>query len=205
MANPHHIYMLLYNMTYLGTEQWHESTQHLPIIPSIPTIDKNEETVLIACNSNLTHKTRHIKQHFHHVHQDQQDSTHQLHWKPCESQLADIPTKAQESSNIDLHIIDKIFYTLPTLIFTSLTRSSIPYPITCYNLLTNQQRFDSRVVKDIQYCYVYKLHISPSQTTVTRVHSTLHLCSRKQCNTARLESKLTSIQIMFISTHEIEH
>jgi hypothetical protein len=75
-------------------------------------IDKNEETVLIACNSNLTHKTHHIKQHFHHVRQDQQDGTHQQHWKPCQSQLADIATKTQESSNIDLHI-DKIFYTLP--------------------------------------------------------------------------------------------
>ena len=99
-------------MTCLGTGQWHESTQRLPIIQSFPMIDKNEETVLIACNSNLTHKTHHIKQHFHHVRQDQQDGTHQQHWKPCQSQLADIATKTQESSNIDLHI-DKIFYTLP--------------------------------------------------------------------------------------------
>jgi hypothetical protein len=28
MANPHHICILIYNMTYLGTKQWHEPTQH---------------------------------------------------------------------------------------------------------------------------------------------------------------------------------
>ena len=37
------------------------------------------------------------------------------------------------------------------------------------------------------------------------MHSTLHPCSSNQCNTARLESKLTSIQIMHISSHEIVH
>ena len=37
------------------------------------------------------------------------------------------------------------------------------------------------------------------------MHSTLHLCSSNQCDTARLESKLTSIQIMHISSHEIVH
>jgi hypothetical protein len=39
----------------------------------------------------------------------------------------------------------------PKVIFTS-TRSSVHFPITCYNLPTNQQRFDSRGVTDIQYC-----------------------------------------------------
>ncbi len=37
------------------------------------------------------------------------------------------------------------------------------------------------------------------------MHSTLHPCSSNQCNTAQLESKLTSIQIMHISSHEIVH
>jgi hypothetical protein len=76
-----HIHMLLYNMTYLGTKQWHESTQHLPTIPSILMID-NKVTVQIACNGKLIWKTRHIKQRFHYVRPGQQDGTHQLHWKP---------------------------------------------------------------------------------------------------------------------------
>ena len=52
--------------------------------------------------------------------------------------------------------------------------------------------------------YIF-LHLSRS-LTVARVHSkTLHPCSSNQCDTARLESKLSSIQIMFISSHEHEH
>ena len=50
-----HIRMLLYDMTYLGTKQWHESTQRLPTIPSILMID-NEATVQIARNGKLTRK-----------------------------------------------------------------------------------------------------------------------------------------------------
>ena len=48
-----HICMLLYDMTYLGTKQWRESTQCLPTIPSILMID-NEATVQIARNGKLT-------------------------------------------------------------------------------------------------------------------------------------------------------
>ncbi len=88
-----HIHMLLYNMTYLGTKQWRKSTQRLPTIPSFLMIN-NEATVQIARNGKLTCKTRHIKQHFHYVCQGQQDGTHQLHWKPCESHLPDILTRA---------------------------------------------------------------------------------------------------------------
>jgi hypothetical protein len=52
--------------------------------------------------------------------------------------------------------------------------------------------------------YIF-LHLSRS-LTVARVHSkTLHPCSSNQCDTARLESKLSSIQIMHISSHEIVH
>ena len=105
-----HIRMLLYDMTYLGTKQWHESTQLLPTTPSI--LLNNEATVQIACNGKLTCKTHHIEQRFHYVRQGQQDGTHQLHWIPCESQLADILTKTQVSSKIDLHI-NKVFCTLP--------------------------------------------------------------------------------------------
>jgi hypothetical protein len=129
-----HIRLLLYDMTYLGTKQWRESTQCHPTIPSILMID-NEATVQIACNGKLTLKTRHIKQRFHYVRQGQQDGTHQLHWIPRESQLADIIKKHKSP---------------PRLIFT-LTKSFVLSLITCYNLLTTQQRFDLRGVLDIQY------------------------------------------------------
>jgi hypothetical protein len=107
-----HIRMLLYDMTNLGTKQWRESTQPLTTIPSILMLD-NVATVQIARNGKLTRKTRHIEGRFHYVRQGQQDGTHQLHWiVPCESQLADSPTKNQVSSKIDLHI-DKVLCTLP--------------------------------------------------------------------------------------------
>ncbi len=90
---------------------------------------------------------------------------HQLNWTLVHHNL--LTSSKQKQTNNKSH---------PKLIFTS-TRSSIHFPITCYNLLTNQQRFDSRGVTNIQYCYVYHLHISPSLITVARMHSTLHLCS----------------------------
>ncbi|KAI2509906.1 hypothetical protein MHU86_4471 [Fragilaria crotonensis] len=52
-----HIRMLLYDMLYLGTKQWRETTQRLPSIPAILMID-NEATVQIAKNGKLTRKTR---------------------------------------------------------------------------------------------------------------------------------------------------
>ena len=70
-------------------------------------------TVQIAKNGKLTRKTRHIERHFHFVRQGQQDGSHQLQWIPCASQLADILTKTQVSSQIDPHLT-KIFATLPS-------------------------------------------------------------------------------------------
>ncbi|KAI2494441.1 hypothetical protein MHU86_20087 [Fragilaria crotonensis] len=46
-----HIRMLLYDMLYLGTKQWRESTQRLPTTPAILMID-NEATVQIAKMAN---------------------------------------------------------------------------------------------------------------------------------------------------------
>ena len=106
-----HIRMLLYDMLYLGTKQWRESSQRLPSIPAILMID-NEATVQIAKNGKLTRKTRHIERRFHFVRQGQQDGIHQLHWIPCNSQLADILTKTQLSGKIDPHLT-KIFCVLP--------------------------------------------------------------------------------------------
>jgi hypothetical protein len=117
-----HIRMLLYDMTYLGTKHWRESMQRLPTIPSILMID-NEATVQIAKNGKLTRKTRHIERRFHYVRQGQQDGIHQLHWIPCDSQLADILTKTQVSSKIDQHI-DKVFCTLPDHMLQSTSEST---------------------------------------------------------------------------------
>jgi hypothetical protein len=107
-----HIRMLLYDMMFLGTKQWRESTQRLPTTPTVLMID-NDATVQIAKNGKLTRKTRHIERRFHFVRQGQQDGLHQLHWIPNESQVADILTKTQFSSKIDPHL-SKIFCKLPT-------------------------------------------------------------------------------------------
>jgi hypothetical protein len=114
-----HIRMLLYDMLYLGTKQWRESTQRLPTTPAILMID-NEATVQIAKNGKLTRKTRHIERRFHFVRQGQQDGIHQLHWIPCDYQLADILTKTQLSGKIDPHL-KKIFCILPDHMLSSPT------------------------------------------------------------------------------------
>ncbi len=98
--------------------------------------DDNTATVQIACNGKLTRKTRHIEQPFHNICQGQQDGTHQLHWIPCESQHADILTKTQVSSKIDLHM-DKVLCTLPDHMLPP---------------SNNSTEIDSRGVLDIQYC-----------------------------------------------------
>jgi hypothetical protein len=101
-------------MTYLRTKQWRKSTQRLPTIPSILLID-NKAIVQIVCNGKLTLKTRHIKQRFHYVRQGQQDGT-TAHINYTGNlvyhKLADILTKTQVSSKIDLHI-NKVLCTLP--------------------------------------------------------------------------------------------
>ena len=107
-----HIRMLLYNMTFLGTKQWKQSTQNLlPTTPTVLMVD-NDATVQIGKNGKLTRKTRHIECRFHFVRQGQQDGTHQLHWIPCENQLADVLTKTQPANKIDPHL-SKIFCVLP--------------------------------------------------------------------------------------------
>ena len=112
-----HIRMLLYDMMFLGTKHWRESSQQLPTIPIVLMVD-NEATVQIAKNGKLTRKTRHIERRFHYVRQGQQDGTHQLHWIPCEFQLADVLTKTQVASKIDPHLL-KIFCKLPAHMISS--------------------------------------------------------------------------------------
>ncbi|KAI2500647.1 hypothetical protein MHU86_13797 [Fragilaria crotonensis] len=58
-----HIRMLLYDMTYLGTKQWRESSQRLPTIPSVLMID-NEATVQIAKNKLTNAKLATLKDAF---------------------------------------------------------------------------------------------------------------------------------------------
>ncbi len=174
MATAHICMLVLYNMTYIGTKQWRKSTQYLPTIPSILMID-NEATVQIARNGKLSRKIRHIEQRFHYVRQGQQDSTHQLHWIPCELQIADILTKTQVSSKIDLHI-DKVLCTLPDHMLQPSNNST--------------EIWFKRGVRHSVLPYLF-LHLSLSLVTVARVHSNSQPCSSNQCDTARLESKLT--------------
>ncbi len=179
-----HIRMLLYNMTYLGTKQWCESTQCLPTILSILMID-NEATVQIARNGKLTRKTRHNKWCFHYVCQGQQGGTHQLHWIPWEeSQLADILTKTQASSKIDIHI-DNVLCIFPYHMLQPSNNST--------------EIWFKRGVAHSVMLNVF-LHISLSLITVACMHSTSQPCSTNQCNTARLESKLT-FQFKTCSSH----
>ncbi len=142
-----HICMLLFDMLYLGTKQWHISTQRLPTTPAILMID-NEATVQIAKNGKLTRKTHHIECRFHFVRQGQQDSIHQLHWIPCDSQLADILTKTQLSG--------KLIQTSP--------RSFASSPIICFLHQLQDHRSDPRGVLEIYYCTVtYSSDHFPSQ------------------------------------------
>jgi hypothetical protein len=80
----------------------------------------NDATVQIAKNGKLTRKTRHIERRFHFVRQGQQDGIHQLHWIPCDSQLADVLTKTQPASKIDPHLT-KIFCVLPDHLLSTST------------------------------------------------------------------------------------
>jgi hypothetical protein len=99
MATAAYIRMLLYDVMFLVTKQWRESTQRLPTIPTVLMVD-NDTTVQIAKNGKLTRKTRHTERRFHFVRQGQQDGIHQLHWIPCNYQLADVLTKTQLASKI---------------------------------------------------------------------------------------------------------
>jgi hypothetical protein len=112
-----HIRMLLYDMLFLGTKQWRESIQRLTTTPTVLMVD-NEATVQIAKNGKLTRKTRHIERRFHFVRQGQQEGIHQLHWIPCDFQLADVLTKTQPANKIDPHL-SKIFCVLPNHMLSS--------------------------------------------------------------------------------------
>jgi hypothetical protein len=134
MTNPHNICMLLNNtMTYLGSKQWHESSQPHPTIPSILMKDNNEVIVQIAQNGKLPCKTCHIKQQpFCHVHQDRLDGIHQLHWNlvyhnlltstKTKKQKKTKQAKTQVPSKTDLHI-NKIICTLPNHMLQSTNES----------------------------------------------------------------------------------
>jgi hypothetical protein len=103
-ATAHIRMLLLYSMLYFGTKQWRESSQHQPSIPAILMID-NGATVQIVHNGKLKTKTlQQIKHRFHFVQQGLQDGIYQLHWIPCNSQLANILTKMQLSGKIDPHL-----------------------------------------------------------------------------------------------------
>ncbi|KAI2507459.1 Reverse transcriptase (RNA-dependent DNA polymerase) [Fragilaria crotonensis] len=134
-----HIRMLLYDMLYLGTKQWRETTQRLPSIPAILMID-NEATVQIAKNGKLTRKTRHIERRFHFVRQGQQDGIHQLIGFPVTPNLP--------ISSPRLNTPAKLILTSP--------RSSVFSPTTCFH--HRDQRSDPRGVLEI-YCHSVTLSL----------------------------------------------
>jgi hypothetical protein len=107
-----YIRMLLYDMLYLGTKQWRESSQCLPSIPAILMID-NEATVQIARMANTRTKLATTNDaSTSSVKVNKTVAIHQLHWIPCHSQFANILTKTQLSGKIDPHLT-KIFCVLP--------------------------------------------------------------------------------------------
>ena len=93
----------------------------------------------------------------------------------------------------------------PPRLISTLTKSFVLYLITCYNLLTTQQRFDSRGVLDIQYrpmyfyIYPYTLLLSPVCTVhynrAPTTSATPHVWNQNSL----------VVQTMFISSHENEH
>ena len=103
-----HIRMLLYDMMFLGTKEWKESSQRLPTTPALIMID-NEATVQIGKSGRLTRRTRHIERRFHFVRQGQEDGNHNLHWISNEFQVADILTKTQAASKIDPQLKNVLF------------------------------------------------------------------------------------------------
>ncbi|KAI2496936.1 hypothetical protein MHU86_17577 [Fragilaria crotonensis] len=129
MATAH--IRMLYDMLYLGTKQWRESTQRLPSIPAILMID-NEATVQIAKNGKLTRKTRHIERRFHFVRQGQQDGIHQLHWIPV---TLNLPTSSPKPNT-------------PAKSILTSPRSSVFSPTTCFHH-RDHQRSDPRGVLGI--------------------------------------------------------
>ena len=114
-------------------------------------------------------------------------TVHQLHWIPCESQLADILTKTQVSSKIDLHI-DKVLCTQPDHMVLQPSNNST-------------KLWFKRGVRHSVLLNVLFLHTFLSLITVAHMHSTLQPCSSNQCNTAHLESKLTRWFKTWCSSH----
>ena len=102
--------------------------------------------------------------------------------------------------NHNLQISSQKHKSPPRLTFM-LTMSFALSLTTCYNFLSTQQRFDSRGVLDIQDCPTYIFHISPSQITAARVHSTLQPCSNNQCEQHRMSGIKTHLLFKTCSSH----
>lgn len=106
-----HIRMILYDILYLGSDEWIQHEQKLSKTPILLMTD-NTAAVQMARNGRLTRKTRHIERRFHYVREGVQNGLHTLHWLPSSSMLADIMTKSQAAYKIDPHL-PNILYKLP--------------------------------------------------------------------------------------------
>jgi hypothetical protein len=91
----------------------------------------------------------------------------------------------------------------PRLTFT-LPKSFVLSLITCYNLLTTQQIFDSRGVLDIQYCSLY-FNIYPYPKLLLPVCTVHYNRAPVISVTPHVWNQISLVvQNMFISAHEIE-
>jgi hypothetical protein len=115
---------LLYDMRYLGTDQYEmieaepeptEMDTTEPNSPSLPPIKfqpvilcvDNAATVAMSETPKLTKKTRHIARHFHFVRDGVKRGLHVLQWISNKVQLADVLTKTQCAAKTDPQV--KVF------------------------------------------------------------------------------------------------
>ena len=131
-----HICVLVYNVTYLGTTQWRESTQRLPTIPSIVMIDNKDTCQQWKINP--------------------EDKSHWTMLPLCLSRTS----RQHTSTTLDTLWITTCRHPHKNTSLIQDWHSHWQSPLYspwshATNLLTIQQRFDSRRSLDIQYCSIY--------------------------------------------------
>jgi hypothetical protein len=105
------IRMLLYDMRYLGTNEYKLYDHPIRFPPVILCVD-NAATVAMSNSPKLTKKTRHIARHYHYVRDGVQRKQHTIQWIPKTIQLADVLTKTQHNSKI-APMVSIFMYQLP--------------------------------------------------------------------------------------------
>ena len=118
---------LLYDMRYLGTQQYKMVEDKVEFQPVILCVD-NSAAVAMADSQRLTKKTRHIARHFHFVREGVKQGLHALRWISNKAQLADVLTKTQCVAKTDPQV--KIFmYQLPDFLVQHTTKGDVITPV----------------------------------------------------------------------------